>query len=253
MIILLPPSEGKTPARSGRPLDLEALSFAQLAPERAQVLTALAEASAAPDALLTLGVGPSLAADVERNTHLRTEHAAPAIQTYTGVLYGALGAADLDARARRRLSGVYVSSALFGIVGARDRIPAYRLAMKTSLPPLGGLAAWWRPRLAPVLDDAFAGQLILDCRSAEYRRAWPGPPEAVVTVEAVTETGGKRKVISHNAKHARGALAGHLLRRAGRMPATLEALESAAAEAFRVELRPPVGAQPAVLTLVVEG
>ena len=60
MLILLPPSEGKTAPRSGAPLDLDALALADDAAvtgARADLLTRLTAVSAAPDALTTLGVG----------------------------------------------------------------------------------------------------------------------------------------------------------------------------------------------------
>ena len=40
MLILLPPSEGKTTPRRGKPLDLGGLSFPELEPHRAEVLDA---------------------------------------------------------------------------------------------------------------------------------------------------------------------------------------------------------------------
>ncbi len=122
--------------------------------------------------------------------------------------------------------------------------------MKATLPPLGSLAAWWRDRLTPVLDEAFARQLILDCRSTDYRRSWPGPVNRTVAVDVVTEAAGKRTVVSHNAKHARGKLCGHLLRRAARLPNTLSGLEAAASEAFRIEMTPATAKAPAALTIV---
>ena len=55
------------------------------------MLEALGTVSAHEDALALLGVGASLSADVERNTRLHAEPAAPAHQVYSGVLYDALG------------------------------------------------------------------------------------------------------------------------------------------------------------------
>src|SRR4051812_29714381 len=73
VLVLLPPSEGKAPARPGRrrPVDLDRLSWPQLRSARCQVLDALVVASARPDALTLLGLGPSLAEEVARNTRLR--------------------------------------------------------------------------------------------------------------------------------------------------------------------------------------
>ncbi len=84
VLVLLPPSERKLPARRRRgatapaPLDLAALSWPQLAAARERVLEAAAELSADPGAAAAvLGTGPSLAGDVARNTTWRTEPAQP--------------------------------------------------------------------------------------------------------------------------------------------------------------------------------
>lgn len=250
MIILLPPSEGKTPAATGPRLDLVALSLPELTGARAEVLDALAEVSAAPDALDRLGVGAGIAEDVARNTRLTEIPCAPALDTYSGVLYSALG--RLTPTARARLGHVWVSSALFGIVAALDPIPAYRLSMKTRL--FGQvLSTWWRTRLTPVLDDEFAGQLVLDCRSTEYRKSWPGPPERTAVVDVYTESQGRRTVVSHNAKHTRGELVGRLLRSRAALPEDFRGLVTAAKRYHAVEFTPPQGRQPARLDIILPG
>lgn len=150
-------------------------------------------------------VGASLAEDVARNVTIDSQPCAPALLTYTGVLYEAMGAADLvaaaetDAGTAARLRDVHVFSAVFGQVGGLDPIPAYRLAMKTDLGQLGRLSTWWKPILAKsfAVDPA---EVILDCRSSDYRAAWPGPNTQVVTLGAVKDTGTKRSVVSHWAK-----------------------------------------------------
>ncbi|WP_349827713.1 YaaA family protein [Brevibacterium litoralis] len=273
MIVLLPPSEGKTPADSGPTLDLWDLHFPDLAPERRTVLDTLREVSAAPDALERLGVGKSLGADVERNTRLETIPCAPALLTYTGVLYAALGLTDSEVALttdggsgttgadttddattttlRARLEEVYVSSGLFGIVGALDPVPAYRLAMKTKLGDLGTLSTWWKKRLSPVLDEEFAGRPVLDCRSTDYRKSWPGDPALTAVVNVFTEKDGKRTVVSHNAKHTRGELVGHLLRDPAPWPEDLDSLVERAAAHYRVEFTASTGRKPAALDVVL--
>lgn len=73
----------------------------------------------------------------------------PAWQRYQGVVWSHLDPATLDEEQRRRL---LVPSGLYGLNAAVDPIADYRLTMKAALPPLGGLAAWWRRPLASVLD-----------------------------------------------------------------------------------------------------
>jgi cytoplasmic iron level regulating protein YaaA (DUF328/UPF0246 family) len=236
VLLLLPPSAGKTPApRRARPVDLASLSLPGLTPARETVLDALAAASARPDALEVLGVGASLAEEVARNTRLRREPAADVSRVYTGVLFTAL---DLPGRhepmgttARRRARAhVRVLSGLWGAVAPGDRVPAYRLAMGTTLPGTGPLATFWRPHLERELAPLADG-LVVDCRSSEYAAAWRPGRDAAARHVGVRVLHGDA-VVSHLAKHTRGELAGHLLRRPGRVPTTPEALVRAAAERF---------------------
>ncbi len=113
MLILLPPSETKAAVRRGKPLDPADLSFPPLAPTRAAVLDALVAVSAEPDATRRLGVPESLREVVLRNVELREAPTAAAEKVYSGVLYDALGLADLDAASRRRARAwIVVISAL---------------------------------------------------------------------------------------------------------------------------------------------
>ncbi|NAZ85088.1 YaaA family protein [Kineococcus indalonis] len=234
MLVLLPPSESKWagPAR-GAPVDLGALHRPELSAAREQVLDALVAVSARPDAPALLGAGAGLAEVVRANTTLRTRPAAPAARVYTGVLHDALDLPSLPAAAARR---VLVVSALWGVLGPRDRVPGYRLSMGTDLPGVGPLAAFWRPHLAAVLQPS---GLVVDCRSAAYAAAWvPDAATAARTVAVRVLRDGR--VVSHAAKHTRGLLARHLLTRTGRPPRTPAALLDAAVEAFGAKLLEPV-------------
>lgn len=219
-MLLLPPSEGKTPAPDGAaPLDLGALVHPELTERREQVLADLARVSARPDATTALGVSDGLADEVARNTALHDAPSGRAAEVYTGVLYAAAGLASLpEGAAQRAQASVLTFSGLWGVVAPGDRIPAYRLSMGVGLPDVGRLATFWKPALAEVLDARAAGDVVVDCRSATYVAAWKprttgdGAAEWV-EVRVLRETDGKRSVVSHNAKHTRGVLAGHLLRR----------------------------------------
>ncbi len=234
MLLLLPPSEGKTPAPSGAaPVELSSLSDdGALGAQRAAVLAALAEVSGRDDAVEVLGVGASLGEEVLRNTRLLDEPAAPAAQVYTGVLYAAAGLSELSGP---RVDAVRIFSGLWGAVSPSDRIPAYRLSMGVDLPGIGKLATAWRKPLGAALNARAAGDVVVDCRSATYVAAWKpkvSGAEAAewVTVRVVREVAGKRSVVSHNAKHTRGVLTGHLLRREAEAPTSAAGLLEAAGE-----------------------
>ncbi|MFF1383046.1 YaaA family protein [Arthrobacter sp. NPDC058288] len=253
MLILLPPSEGKTPAVQGEAVDWTALSFPGLNTYRAKVLEALGNVSAHRDALALLGVGASLSADVERNTRLHTEPAAPAHQVYSGVLYDALGYQSLTAAQRRRAdASVLVISALWGAIRFADRVPAYRLSMATSLPDVGRLASFWKPQISEALAAETEGELLVDCRSSTYSAAWAPPPAQTVAVNVFTETNGVRKVVSHFAKHTRGELARHLLTRRGVAPRTPSQLLKATREKWDAELVEGTARKAHALNIILE-
>jgi cytoplasmic iron level regulating protein YaaA (DUF328/UPF0246 family) len=253
VLILLPPSETKTAPAAGAPAALDALGFPELSAARREVLTHLAQASARGDALEVLGVGERLRPEVERNTRLADEPAAPALEVYTGVLYDALDHAGLSAEQRAAAAdSLVVVSALWGAVRPTDRIPAYRLSMGTELPGLGRLAVHWKRHLPAVLERAAGDGIVVDCRSAAYAAAWRAPRERTVAVKVVREQDGARKVVSHMAKHTRGLLARHLVERAaaGRPVGTPQELLAAAQERWHAELVEPTARAAGELVVV---
>ncbi len=257
MLVLLPPSEGKTPAASGAPVDLTSLSHPSLADARQRVGDTLARVSGQRNALPALGVGPSLADDVARNTRLWTEPAGPAATVYTGVLYDAAGMATWDSVTMRRAhERVRIISALWGAVSPVDLIPAYRLSMATSLVRIGPLGAFWRKHLDEPLSAVAAGSVVVDCRSSSYAAAWTPQEVPWVAVKVLRELDGKRTVVSHMAKHTRGLLTAHLMS-FETAPQTPQDVADAAAGLIGVSLvdvvLEPRAKGPDGLTLVVSG
>lgn len=237
MLVLLPPSEGKSTPEAGDPVDLAELAFAaELTESRRRLLAALAGLSELPraEAVAMLGVSAGQAGEVEVDAGLAGAPAAPAAEVYSGVLYDRLGLAALPAAARRR---VLIASALWGAVRPGDRIPYYRLAAKAKLPEVGGLAAFWREPLRAALPDR-EGELIVDMRSGAYAAFWKPRAATQLAVRAFSEQGGVRKPVSHMAKAVRGEVARALLE-AKREPDGPEAAAALAeAAGFRVELSP---------------
>ena len=247
MLILLPPSEGKTPARRGLPLDLGTLSFPELTGTRHAVVEAVAATSSHPDAHDRLGVSTTLVEEVARNTRLLTAPTAAAGKVYSGVLYAALDLESLDTAARRRANRwLLVVSALFGAVRMGDRVPAYRLSMAVNLPPLGPLAAVWREPLAAVLPEAAGRGVVVDCRSSTYAAAWV-PQGALARRWVQIRVPGA----THQAKYTRGLVARHLCE-VGVDARTPRGLAEVVGRAFDVELMAPTrSGQPWVLDATV--
>ena len=210
MLVLLPPSEGKAHPDTGEPVDLGSLAFAEQLEERREKLLESFDP--------TLREGP----------------AAPAAEVYTGVLFQRLELPKLPLRARRR---VLIASALWGVVRPEDRIPHYKFPPKTRLDGIGPPAAYWRPALAEALPDK-EGELVVDMRSAAYSSFWKPKRATLLAVRAFSESGGKRKAISHMAKAVRGDVARALLKEK-KAPSDPEAAAVVAeAAGFRVELSP---------------
>ncbi len=235
MLILLPPSEGKSTPSTGEPVDLDSLAFAaELGECRRDLLDALERLARAPQAkaLKQLAISKGQAGEVAVDAGLRRAPAAPAAEVYSGVLYDHLRLAELPARARRR---VLIASALWGVVRPQDRIPYYRFSAKARLDRIGPPAGYWREALSAAMPDK-PGELIVDMRSAAYSAAWKPKQATLIGVRAFGESGGKRKPVTHMAKAVRGDVARALLQ-AKKAPKDPEsAAEIARAAGFEVEL-----------------
>ncbi len=216
VLVLLPPSEGKTAPARGRPLDLATLSSLGLTEPRRQVLDALvALCRTRPDAAQVLGLGPTQAGEVARNAVLPRAATARADQVYSGVLYEALDLPGLDTASRRRAgTRVAITSGLFGLLRPTDRVPAYRLSGSVALPGVGPVATHWSRHLRPAVEEAAGGALVVDLRSSAYAAFWrPSPSVAgrVCTVRVLHEVGGRRGVVSHANKATKGRLVRDLM------------------------------------------
>jgi cytoplasmic iron level regulating protein YaaA (DUF328/UPF0246 family) len=208
MLVLLPPSEGKSRPEAGEPIDLGSLVFAaELGEKRKEMLDAFDPA-------------------------LLEAPAAPAAEVYTGILFSRLELPKLSAKARGR---VLIASALWGFVRPDDHIPYYKFPPKTKLDRIGAPAAYWRPALVEALPDR-EGELVVDMRSAAYSTMWKPKRATLLAVRAFTEQDGERKAVSHMAKAVRGDVARALLQ-AKKPPADPEAAAAIAESAgFTVEL-----------------
>lgn len=205
MLVLLPPSETKRDGGGLPPLDLDRLSFPQLREARSVVIAATRTLADEPVAMMrALKLGPRQSAEVDRNRVLLESPTMPVIDRYTGVLFDALDAPSLDPAARAYAGDhVAVHSALLGLVGGLDAIPAYRLSHDSRLPGLR-LRSLWRGPVAAVLAEQDG--LVIDLRSEGYADLGPAPVRAdsvyvrVVSVDA----DGRRRALNHFNKRAKG-------------------------------------------------
>lgn len=235
MLILLPPSETKRDGGDGPPLDLAALSFPALTAARKQTLAAVKAMSrnlAAAAGMLRLG--PASSVEAARNRVIATSGTMPAIDRYDGVLFDELDAVSLPADARR-FAGEHlaIGSALFGITGALDPIPAYRLSHDSRLPGTASLGRIWKAPLTAVLADRDG--LVLDLRSEGYAALGPAPAGSLYVRVVSAEGDGRKRALNHFNKKGKGAFTRRLLLAATDHPDVASLLAWAAAEGVRLE------------------
>jgi cytoplasmic iron level regulating protein YaaA (DUF328/UPF0246 family) len=150
----------------------------------------------------------------------------PAIERYVGVLYRELDAATLSPAGKRRLvRQVLIVSGLWGLVGPRDPIPAYRLKMSARLDGVGRLSTWWRPQLTEALASRVPGAVIWDLLPIEHSAAidWDHlAPRRRVTVRFLDANG---RTVSHWNKLLKGSIVRWLAETGATDPAELAGFE----------------------------
>lgn len=230
MLILLPPSEGKTRPATGPVLDVGSLAFPSLNPVREQLLRALVTlCNGRPGrAAEVLGLGPTQAGAIATNAVLTEEPTDRADAIYTGVLFSALDLPSLDAAARARADeSIAIASALFGLVRPGDHIPAYRLSGTVTLPRIGTVSGRWRTPLPRVMREVTGDGLLVDLRSGTYTALGKPPAEIAdrtATMRVLHEHQGRRKVVSHFNKATKGRIVRGLME-SGADPRTVDELQ----------------------------
>ncbi|MCU1637549.1 MAG: peroxide stress protein YaaA [Microbacteriaceae bacterium] len=225
MLILLPPSETKLDGGDeSAVLDLAALSYQALSGPRRSALKATMSLSRNLKTMSeALGLGPTQHFELLRNRAIRVAPVMPALERYTGVLYDALDVATLPEAARAFAgSTVVIHSALFGLLGADDPIPAYRLSHDSRLPEIRMRSLWSQTISAEL---ARHDGLILDLRSEAYVALGPVPPDANAFYLRVLSQGadGQKRALNHFNKKGKGAFVRALLE-AGQDHADVESL-----------------------------
>jgi len=265
VLILLPPSEGKSAPRRGKPLDVGSMSFPDLTTPRTEVLdalVALCDTDRPEVAAQILGLGNTQTDALAKNARLRQAPAARADWVYSGVLYDALDVRTLEPAARRRAtSWLAVTSALFGLLRPADRIPAYRLAGEVSLPGIGRMSTFWSRHLDGAVRAAAGRGLVVDLRSTMYAAFWRPDSERarrVVTLRVLHEhrpstvSGGpgERKIVSHFNKATKGRIVRALLQDGGAPAGPARLADHLGSLGWKVE-QGPIGRHGTRLDVVV--
>ena len=143
------------------------------------------------DAAKTLKLGPKSIDELANNV-FRDAPVLPAIERYTGVLYGGIDVANWTESQRSwAAEHVFIHSSLFGIISSDDEIPAYRLSYDSKVAGVP-LKAYWLDQLGSAIREMAAGDWVLDCRSDGYRKLAPIPSDVPsLYLDVVSANGGK--------------------------------------------------------------
>lgn len=166
-----------------------------------------------------MGISDALASlNVARYEQWRTPftpaNAKPAVLAFAGDVYDGLRADSLDdAGLDWAQDHLRILSGLYGLLRPLDLIQPYRLEMGTRLPNERGadLYGFWGTRIANALRRAMAdvgAGVLVNLASQEYFRSVDRSKWRAPIVQPVFEQwhGGRWKVISFDAKRARGAM-----------------------------------------------
>jgi len=213
-LILLPPSEGKSPGglqRRGRD-DFETDLGA--ARERLRAVLGAVMKERTPEELAKLfgvrgdffdrAVKANMAAVAEEGPWL------PAWRRFNGVVWQYLEPQRLTPSERGR---ILIPNALTGLTWGTDSVADFRLTMKVSLPGVGVLSRWWQPAVTPVLSRLARRRVIVDFLPAEHAQSVAYQdldPERIIRVRFVSLDGSR--AVGHDAKAVKGALAHHVVR-----------------------------------------
>lgn len=181
--------------------------------------TQIAELMKLSDALAQLNV-QRYAAWEPRFTQTNSRQA---VLAFNGDVYEKLDASGLsDAKLKWAQEHVAVLSGLYGVLRPLDLMQPYRLEMGTRLRTSEGntLYDFWRPRIAQYLNERLsemgedkAKAVVLNLASEEYFKAVDLAVLQARVVQCVFQDfkNGVWKVISFNAKRARGLMARHII------------------------------------------
>jgi cytoplasmic iron level regulating protein YaaA (DUF328/UPF0246 family) len=214
LLVLLPPSEAKTPGGTLR-AGVGAFDSA-LGDDRRRVIEALIAtlngSTTRRQEIVLNARGPLLERALEATRHLGDDRVPrmAAWQRYSGVVWAHLGPVSLEPGQRRR---ILVPSSLYGITTAEDRIADFRLKMNVGVAPLGTMSTYWKPKVTPVLAAHAKRSIIVNLLPLEHESALDvaelSRTRRVVRVQFIDGEGGT--TVGHDAKAVKGILARTLL------------------------------------------
>ncbi|MGA1931883.1 YaaA family protein [Arcobacter sp. YIC-464] len=207
MKILLAPAETKNQGGEEKPYCKENFFLEELFEKRNEVFEKyeqLLENSNIEE--LSKWFGLKKLDEVERyKESLKNKPTMKAIQRYNGVAFDAIEYESLDKESQNYIDeNVVLFSNLFGPIKADDLIPDYKYKQGAKLPDLA-VEKFYLDNFSTALDD-YLGEEIIDLRAGHYEKFYKIKKANVLTFKFIKDG----KVVSHWAKHYRGALLKHL-------------------------------------------
>ena len=124
-----------------------------------------------------------------------------AIERYNGVAFDAIEYTQLNQKEQSYIdNNVILFSNLFGPIKASDLIPDYKYKQGAKLPHCN-VEKFFMENFSQYLDN-YLGEEILDLRAGYYEKFYKVKQSNVITLKFIKEG----KVVSHWAKHYRGAV-----------------------------------------------
>ncbi|RXJ84049.1 YaaA family protein [Arcobacter sp. CECT 8985] len=144
--------------------------------------------------------------EVEKYKHsLKNKPTMKAIQRYNGVAFDAIEYNSLNSKEQNYIdNNVILFSNLFGPIKADDLIPDYKYKQGAKLPNIN-VEKFYQDNFTESLDN-YLGDEIIDLRAGYYEKFYKIKKANVLTFKFIKDG----KVVSHWAKHYRGALLKHL-------------------------------------------
>lgn len=207
MKILLAPAETKNQGGEGKPYCKENFFLEELFDKRDEVYTTyekLLESSSVEE--LSKWFGLKKLDEVQRyKESLNNKPTMKAIQRYNGVAFDAIEYDTLSENEQKYIDeNVVLFSNLFGPIKASDLIPDYKYKQGAKLPEMA-VEKFFMENFTDSLDE-YVGDEIIDLRAGHYEKFYKVKKANVLTFKFIKDG----KVVSHWAKHYRGALLKHL-------------------------------------------
>ena len=196
MLILIPPSEGKTKIKStGVKFNKTNFIFRNEVKVIVDLLENLSELGEDISSIYGTSIEKSELFH-RQNQDVFNSRCAKAIERYTGVVYEHINWKTLNPKAQQYMEKhVRIFSGLFGMITPETLIPNYKLKMNVL-----SLQYHWNPILTKALEKE---KMILDLLPQVHRKAYK-PNKNVFKVDFIVKNKGKKTAAGHYGKAVKG-------------------------------------------------